>query len=199
MSAENTPAPWMPVKRVKKLCEDFGTFTKVPSQSNQTGAIVNLQKPPMPTVREIVRYDHTTYVEFQRRNNSTRGQGLTKAAFIKNMLSLIQSVDKTAAILCYEDSQRANSICHPSHVPMEQGEFEIYFPRAYSYKGRITIKCRMTSSTALAQIKWKIRPKLEEYYYFLWPTPIKATRTAKAGWLYQAHPDLTYRDAIFPP
>ena len=164
-------------------------------QSNQTGVIVNLQK-PMPNVREIVRYEHTTYVEFQRRNNSTRGQGLTKAAFIKNMLSLVQSVDKTAAIICYEDSSGTNSIYHPSHVPMEQDEFEIYFPRAHAHNGRITIKCRMTISTALAQIKWKIRPKLEEYYYYLWPTTIKAIRTVKSGWLYQAHPDLTHRYAI---
>ena len=155
MSAETPAPPWTPAKRVKKLCEDFGTFTKFQAHefSNQTGSIVSLQKPPMTTVREIVRYKHTTYVEFQRRNNSTRGQGLTKAAFIKNMLSLIQSVDKCAAIVCYNDSSKANSICHPSHVPMDQNEFDIYFPRAHIYNNRITIKCKMTTSLALIQIK----------------------------------------------
>ena len=77
----------------------------------------------MPAVREIVQYDHNTYVEFHRRNNKTRGQGLTTAAFIENVVSLIQSIDKRATILCYEDSRKANSICHPSYVPMEGDEF----------------------------------------------------------------------------
>ena len=67
---------------------------------------------------------------------------------------------------------------------MEQEEFEIYFLCAHVLNGQMIIKYRMTTSTALAQIKWKIRPKLEEYYYYLWPKPIKATRTTKVGWLY---------------
>ena len=79
---------------------------------------------------------------------------------------------------------------------MEQDEFDIYFPISQIYNGRITIKCKMTTSLALVQIKRQIRPKLDDYFYFLWPTPIKAIRTAKEGWILQAHPDLTYRDAI---
>ena len=58
------------------------------------------------------------------------------------------------------------------------------------------IKCRITSSLTLFEIKKKIRPDLEKYNYFLWPTLLKATRTRKAGWLYLAHPDLTNRSEI---
>ena len=54
----------------------------------------------------------------------------------------------------------------------------------------------MTSLMSLTEIKWKIRPKLDTYYYYLWPTPLRAIRTAKVGWLYMAHPDLTHRAAI---
>lgn len=72
MSAESTTAPWTPAKRVKKLYEDFGSFVKVPPQSNQTGIIDNIQKPLMPTLYEMVRYEHTIYVKFQRRNTTTR-------------------------------------------------------------------------------------------------------------------------------
>ena len=49
---------------------------------------------------------------------------------------------------------------------------------------------------SLTEIKWKIKPQLESYYYYLWPTPLRATRKAKAGWLYMAHPDLTHRGSI---
>ena len=54
----------------------------------------------------------------------------------------------------------------------------------------------MTSSMSMGEIKWKLRPKLDEYHYFIWPTPIKATRTAKAGWLFLAHPELTHRNEV---
>ena len=91
----------------------------------------------MLVLREIVQYDHTTYVEFKRKSNPTRGQGLTTAAFIKNVLELIQSVDKRAAILCYKDSCKANSIYHPSHVPTEGDEFQLYFPSTYNNNGTI--------------------------------------------------------------
>ena len=106
---------------------------------------------------------------------------MTKSAFIKNMLALIQSVDKTAAILSYDDSSQANSICHPSHVPSDHDEFKIYFPKATQTNRGLITKCRMTSSIYMAEIKWKLRPKLEGFAYYIWPTPIKATRTAKAG------------------
>ena len=58
----------------------------------------------------------------------------------------------------------------------------------------IIAKCRTTSSVSMGEIKWKLRPKLDEYFYFIWPTPIKATRNAKAGWLFLAQPDLTHRN-----
>ena len=140
MSAENAAQAWTPATKVKKLCKDFGLFTKAkPPSSQLTGKIVNLAQPPMTTVREIVQYEHTTYVEFHRRNNTTRGQGLTTAAFIKNVISFIQLVDKHAAILCYENSRNANSIYHPSHVPMEGDEFQLYFPRVFSNQA----KCKL--------------------------------------------------------
>ena len=49
----------------------------------------------------------------------------------------------------------------------------------------------------MAEIKWKLRPKLEAHAYYIWPTPIKAIRTAKAGWLFLAHPNLTHRNDIW--
>ena len=89
------------------------------------------------------------YVEFQRRNIKTHGQGLTTAAFIKDILSLIQSVNKLAAICYYDDSCKANSICHPSHISMDQEELEHYFPRTYTQQDKIIVKCCMTSSLSL--------------------------------------------------
>ena len=124
MRADTPATVWTPVTIVKKLCANFGTFTKVPAPPvQQTGSIFDLHKYPMPTVSEIVRYENTAYVEFQRRNNSKRGQVLTTVAFIKNILSLIRSFEKSSAIICYEDSVTANSICHPNYVPMDQEEF----------------------------------------------------------------------------
>ena len=100
MSEDNTAQAWVPTAKVNKLCEDFGTFTTAQGPSSRlTGKVVNLEQPPMPIVREIVQYEHTTYVEFHRRNNPTRGKGLTTVVFIKNVLSLIQSIVKSAVII----------------------------------------------------------------------------------------------------
>ena len=138
MSADNTAQAWVPTAKVNKLWEEFGTFTTSQGPSSrQTGKVVNLEQPPMPILREIVKYEHTTYVEFHRRNNPTRGKGLTTVFFIKNVLSLIQSIEKSAAIICYEDNHQANSICHPSHVLMESDEFKLYFTREFKNLGRI--------------------------------------------------------------
>ena len=51
----------------------------------------------------------------------------------------------------------------------------------------------MKSSAPLVVIKAKIHPKLNEYFYFIWPTPLKVTKTIKIGWLYLAHLDLVYQ------
>lgn len=196
MSEESPTCNWVPTQRISKLCKNFGSFTNTAALSSQTSRIANLGYSLMPSVREIVQYDHTTYVDFKQKPNPTRGQGLTTVAFIKNVLSLVQSIDKWAAILCYDDSLQANSICHPSHVPTEGAEFQVYFPRCFNHNGNMHIKCKMTSSISLYQIKRQIRHKLDEYGYFIWPTHLKATRTVKVGWLFQAHPDLTNRGEI---
>ena len=147
---EDAPARnWVPTQRITKITRNFGSFTNAAPPSSQPGCIANLEHPPMPSVREIVQYDHTTYVDFKRRPIPTRGQGLTTAAFIKNVLSLIQSVNKRAAILCYDDSRKVNSICHPSHVPTEGADFQVYFPRSFNNNGNMHIKCKMTSSISL--------------------------------------------------
>ena len=144
MRADNHATAWTPVHRVNKIKADFGSFQlSTTRREPSTGTIADLHKTPMPTAREIVQYEYTTYVELQRSKNTARGQGMTLTAFIKNMLALIQSVDKMAAILGYEDPS-INSICHPSHVPFDQEEFVKYFPRAYTNQGRMTVKCKMT-------------------------------------------------------
>ena len=83
------------------------------------------------------------------------------------MLAIIQHVDKKAAILGYTQDPPINSLCHPNHVLKNQDEFEQYFPRTFVARGFMTVKCRMTSPMSLAEIKRKIRPKLENYHYFL--------------------------------
>ena len=90
MNAEAPATVWTPSNKVSKIINNFGTFKAATApQAQQTGNIADLNQSPMPAIREIVRYEHTTYVEFQRRNNSKRGQGLTMAAFIKNVLALL--------------------------------------------------------------------------------------------------------------
>ena len=54
----------------------------------------------------------------------------------------------------------------------------------------------MTTSTSVQEVKWKLKPKLEEHLYFLWPTPLRSVCTQKIGWLYLAHPYLTLQSEI---
>ena len=69
------------------------------------------------------------------------------------MLAQIQSVEKSVAILSYNDTVKVNSICHPIHVPDDHNEFKHYFPHTWNNAGQMVIKCRMTSSTSIAEIK----------------------------------------------
>ena len=108
----------------------------------------------------------------------------------------MQREDKQVAILSYDESDPVNSICHPSQVPEESDLFRKYFPRAYSSKGTLTVKCRLTSSVDLGTLKKRIFHSLEKYDYFVWPSQLRAVRTGKIGWLYLAHPDLTHRGEI---
>jgi len=45
---------------------------------------------------------------------------------------------------------------------------------------------------SIVEIKRTLMEKLRTYNYYIRPAILKATRTAKAGWFYLAHPDLTY-------
>ena len=196
MSGTSTSTNLTPLGRVNKSSSVFGSFQTAASASSQkaNGSYANLYSAPVPEAREIVQCTHTSFCEFQRKQN--KNKPITKTTFVKNMLAIIQGVDKTAAILGYSTESKINSICHPNHVPESQEEFEQYFPRTFSARGNMTVKCRTTSSMSLAEIKRKVRPRLENMHYFLWPTILQATRTAKAGWLYFAHPDLTHRGEI---
>ena len=200
MSGTSTNTRLTPLGRVKKSSSVFGSFQKASLASPQkaNGAYANLNSAPVPEAREVVQSTHTAFCEFQRKNgkNGSNNQNITKTAFIKNMLAILLQVDKKAAILGYKKDSQINSICHPNHVPENQDEFELYFPRTYTSRGYMLVKCRVTSSMSLADIKRKARPRLENLHYFMWPTLLQATRTAKAGWLYLAHPDLTHRGEI---
>jgi len=46
---------------------------------------------------------------------------------------------------------------------------------------------------AIQEIKNSIIEKLQKYNYYVRPTPLKAIRTGRVGWMYLAHPDLTHR------
>ena len=86
---------------------------------------------------------------------------------MKNMLALNQSVDKLVAILGYDNDLKVNSICCPSHVLDKHVEFSQYFPRYHITTNKIAVKYRMTSSVSLEAIKAKLRPKLDDYSYFI--------------------------------
>jgi len=121
---------------------------------------------------------------------------VTTSVFIKNVLAIMQREDKKVAILSYDEHNPVNSICHPNQVPDDMELFQKYFPRAYSSKGTLTVKCRITSSMDIHSLKRQVMPSLEKFDYFIWPSQLKAVRTGKIGWLYLAHPDLTHRGEL---
>jgi len=195
MSSDNSVNPGVQVGRVAKASSSFSGFTTVTSSltSRSSSAYANLYDGPVPTVRETVQSTHTAFVELHRGKRPQGSQHIPPSVFIKNMLAMFMSVDKKAAILCYEKDKNFNSICHPMHVPASKEEFERYFPRVYNTRGTVTIKCRVTSSISLVDIKRLIMDKLRKHNYYVRPTILKAVRTSKAGWMYLAHPDLTLR------
>ena len=81
-------------------------------------------------------------------------------------------------------------------MPDDDDELKIYFLRIHNNASRISLKCCMTSSISIMEIKRRIHPRLEEALYFLFPTLLKVICTSKIGWLYLAHPDLTPRTEI---
>ena len=180
--------------RVARATSSFTGFTTVssslPRKTNDT--YVNFYNGPVPAVREIAQEEYTSYCELHR-NSQPNTPAITKTVFVKNMLAMILSIDNKAAILAYDETKGINSICHPQQVPMENKSFEIYFPRTHLYRGSISLKCRITTSISMIDIKRSLLDTLRKKKYFLKPTPLKAIRTGKAGWMYMAHPDLTYR------
>ena len=114
--------------------------------------------------------------------------------FIKSLLAMIRSEDAQKSILCYEEAAKANSLCHPSHVPHAPDELDTYFPRIFVAQGKITVTFRLTTSIPVSDIKKRIMHKLMEAGFFLYPSRLSAARKGQVGWLYLAHPDLTNRE-----
>ena len=170
-------------KRVGKASTTFLGFATESKQLDTSASTTyaNLYKGPVPSVREIVQSSHTAFVELHR-GTRKKSQHLTTSAFIKNMLAMFLSVDKRAAIVCYEETQKFNSICHPMHVPDSPSEFARYFPRVYNTRGTVTVKCRVTSSISIFDIKRALMDKLQQHNYYIRPTLLKAVRTSKVGW-----------------
>jgi len=189
--------------RVSKASAVFSGFTTVTSKhSNRSNAdYASLYDGPIPALREQIQSTFTCYVEMHRSNRNKHAQ-LTPTIFIKNVLAMLLSVDKKVAILCYDPNKTYNSICHPVHVPSTSLEFSHYFPRVYTARGTITVKCRITSSDSMLKLKTQLMEKLQKHHYYLRPSLLKAVRTGKAGWFYLAHPDLTHRaefTKVLPP
>jgi len=203
MSAEN-PNPFLEqTVRVSKASTVFSGFTTVISKnSNRSNAdYASLYDGPIPVLREQIQSTFTCYVEMHRSNRNKHAQ-LTPTIFIKNVLAMLLSVDKQVAILCYDPDKTYNSICHPVHVPSTPLEFSHYFPRVYTARGTITVKCRITSSESMVKLKKQLLEKLRKHNYYLRPSLLRAVRTGKAGWFYLAHPDLTHRaefTKVLPP
>ena len=195
MASEASDAPPVKTVRIGRVSSSFNGFTTVTSSSGTRthSEYANLYDGPVPSVREQAQATHTAFVELHKALKKS-AYHITASVFVKNMLALFLSVDKRAAILCYDASKTFNSICHPAHVPTTSEEFSRYFPRVYNSKGTITVKCRLTSSISILDIKKNLMDKLTSYNYYVRPTILQATRTAKAGWFYLAHPDLTHRE-----
>ena len=127
-----------PLGKVKKA----SSFLKAPQQQNssltvsQNGQFANLHTMPVPHLREIAKSTYISFCDCQRRNK-TNSQHISKIAFIKNVLALLQSVYKHAAILAYNSKAKLNSLCHPNHVPTNDEEFIKYFPRVYITRTQI--------------------------------------------------------------
>jgi len=189
--------------RVSKASAVFSGFTTITSKhSNRSNAdYASLYDGPIPALREQIQSTFTCYVEMHRSNRNKHAQ-LTPTIFIKNVLAMLLSVDKQVAILCYDPEKTYNSICHPVHVPSAPLEFSHYFPRVYTARGTITVKCRITSSESMLKLKQQLMEKLQKHNYYLRPSLLRAVRTGKAGWFYLAHPDLTHRAEftnVLPP
>jgi len=181
--------------RVGKTSSTFTGFTTVSSSSTKRSATsyANIYDGQVPKVRELAQSIHKAFVELYRAAKP-QGPQLSTSVLIKNVLALFLSVDKRAAILCYDVDKNFNSICHPVHAPTSTKEFSRYFPRVYDARGTVKVKCRFTSPLSLLDIKRALMDKLRKHNYYIRPTLLKAIRTSKAGWFYLAHPDLTHRD-----
>ena len=141
--------------RVNKATSSFIGFnqTSLAFSHPTNAAYADIYDGPVPAAREIAQSTYTTYCELHRAPKHG-SPPITKTFLIKNFLALLLSCDKRAAILCYDETKKINSICHPNHVPKNKDDFEKYFPHVYTTKGSMSIKCRITSSKSIFSIKY---------------------------------------------
>ena len=160
--------------------------------SRKGGEFENLEKGPEVVHREVVENTYVAFCEFSQ-GNGGQGRKKSRNEFLKHVFNLLRHGDKRLAILPYNAKCNANSITHASHIPENENEFAVYFPKVMYYRGQLTIKCRITSSVNLWALKNQIFSMLTNYHYFLRPTTLRALQTAKIGWFFAGHPDLSFR------
>ncbi len=182
------PTPKDPVPVASKVSE----WTTVTSNTSKNKEFASLFSSPAPKNREQVENRFTSYCEIAQ-GVKRSGKPKMKVEFIRHMFNLMRQVDSALAVLPYDPKSSANSITHATHVPSEESEFGVYFPSVMYIRGQLTIKMRITSSVSLWKIKQDIFHMLKAQFYFMRPSQLKAFQTAKIGWFFASHPDLTSR------
>ena len=163
---------------------------KKSSQHTITDLTKGSEDPP-DNVREQLAYQYTSYCQFSQGHQ--RKQTKSKIDFVMHVFNILKGQEPSIAIQPYDNDSTANSIAYAKHVPKEEKEFQIYFPAVWYERGQLTTKCRITSQTPLSKVKHKAMPSLRGQHYFLRPSQLKARQTAKVGWFYLCHADLSHR------
>ena len=114
-----------------------------------------------------------------------------KVVLMRHVFNLFKMADPTVAILPYDTTNEANSICHATHVPEPAPEFAIYFPEFVHYLKRFRTKCRITSSVPMWQIKSKLMMELRANDFWVNPTSLKCKSSERCGFFLYAHPYAT--------
>ena len=149
----------------------------------------NLNSGPIPNLHTATTDQYVSYCLLERRNIKT-----SQSVWLKNVITLIRGADPHAAIIPYDITTKVNPITHANQVPTTKPELEKYFPRMYMNAGKMTTKCKMSTSVPIKEIKWTIMPQLQSASYYITPTQLKALRTGKAGYFLYGHPELTFRN-----
>ena len=149
---------------------------------------------PTPKYREIVERKFTTYCRLSL--GHPKHAVPKQVELLRQLFTLIQEADNTAAIQPYMPDDKVNNICHPSHILEKQSDFEHYFPEVQYYHDKIRTKIRLTSSISIKIIKNKIWGRIRQLNFWIDPTLIKSHETTRIGFLLYAHPDFTYRNDI---